>query len=369
MSRAAVPLAIREARSPDDERPRLLLLVTARGGSKGLPGKNRALVGGLTLVERAVLAGRAFAARTAARVEAVVCVDTDDEAIARDGRAAGALVPFLREAEYAADGTSSADSTARFLERWREVSPFIPDQLGLLQPTSPLRTAVDVLACWDAWQRAGSESLVSVLVTARVPEVAYRDAEGRLVAYAGSAATNGRRQDRPSALFADGAVYLTRVDAFIRRHRFITAEETAFHEVSEAAHVDVDTAADLRLARRLLPATAPWLPPPSVTLPDAETPTPLAERAELLDALALRDWSDPLHVDLACLAREGVAAVSLASIRPVRVHVHVRDETELAHLPFAAGASSLVAHASLEPAAVARLRHVAPLLAPLIPDA
>ena len=93
-----------------------LCLIPARGGSKGLPGKNLRPVGGISLVGRATLAAREFA-RLAGLAEVRVFVDTDDETIAEEARRWGASVPFLRPPELAGDTVPTVVSVIAALER------------------------------------------------------------------------------------------------------------------------------------------------------------------------------------------------------------------------------------------------------------
>lgn len=125
----------------------VLVLIPARGGSKRLPGKNLRTVGGVSLVGHAVRCGLEFVDE-AEFVEATVMCDTDSEAIAEEAKRYGAWVPFLREPEYALDGTSSAESVIRTLQRLG-TDDFTT--LVLLQPTSPLRSVRDVVECWSEY--------------------------------------------------------------------------------------------------------------------------------------------------------------------------------------------------------------------------
>src|SRR5918999_4032681 len=111
----------------------VLALVPARGGSKGIPGKNLRLLGGRTLIEYA-----AAAARDSGVVDRAV-LTTDSEEIAAIGRRAGLDVPFLRPASLAADDTPMQPVVEHALAALAE-DGFVPDIVLLLQPTSPLRT-------------------------------------------------------------------------------------------------------------------------------------------------------------------------------------------------------------------------------------
>ena len=122
----------------------VLGLITARGGSKGVPRKNMREVGGKSMIARTVEA--ALASR---RIDRVV-ISSDDVEILDAARAAGCEVPFVRPGELASDESSHADvidHALRSLDRRY-------DYLVLLQPTSPLRTAADIDGCLDLCVRS-----------------------------------------------------------------------------------------------------------------------------------------------------------------------------------------------------------------------
>src|SRR5688572_1604140 len=140
---------------------RVLCAIPARGGSKGIPGKNLRTVAGIPLVGHAILAARAFSASQPDDACAIV-VDTDDETIAVEARRWGARVPFLRDPALATDEASTADCVIALLERLEAQSEAF-DIVVLLQPTSPLRDASDIIACWAPVAGAVAPSAVSVV--------------------------------------------------------------------------------------------------------------------------------------------------------------------------------------------------------------
>lgn len=224
----------------------LLLLVPARANSKGLPGKNLATVAGVSLVGRAVLAARAFVRVAGLDARARVFVDTDGPAIADEGRRWGADVPFLRPPELATDSTQTVDNVLHAWERLgRE-----PEWLILLQPTSPLRRAEHIAACWEAAQRHKAPSAISVLDAGHPLALAMYGGDGEPLTFAlGTAPASTRRQDHPVAAWPNGAVYVTRLDELARGRAFIVAGVTVGVRMAAASSVDVDTAHDLQAAR------------------------------------------------------------------------------------------------------------------------
>lgn len=131
-------------------------IILARGGSKGIPGKNLAKVGGVPLVARAVRAARA-----AQGVDAGVWVSTDDVGIAEEARAHGAEV-IDRPAEIAGDGASSESGWLHGLQVIRATHPGLT-RLVFLQCTSPFTTGADIDACLTAQDAQGADCALSVL--------------------------------------------------------------------------------------------------------------------------------------------------------------------------------------------------------------
>jgi N,N'-diacetyllegionaminate synthase len=235
-----------------------LCLVPARAGSKGLRDKNLRTVGGLTLVARAVLAARDLR-RLAALRELAILVDTDSEAIAEEGRRYGAEVPFLRPAELAGDEVPTAVSTLVLLQRLERAGRPV-DDLILLQPTSPLRTGADVLACWREYDHARAPSVISLVEEPHSPDLAVRlDAYGAVHWRAG-AEPPSRRQDSAAAFRPSGAVYVISHELLRRERRFIVPGLTRGVILPRERAVDVDTADDLAEAEARVSARRGSLP-------------------------------------------------------------------------------------------------------------
>jgi len=225
----------------------VLVDIPARGGSKGIPRKNLRTLLGISLVGWAVLAARRSRALLGTGASLRILVDTDDEEIAREGRAWGAEVPFLRPAELARDETPTAGSVVHALGRYRE-SGWAADGLLLLQPTSPLRSAEDVIACAAPFLAGRAESVVSVTPLEHPLELAYRSGEAGVLTQVMPAAGAVRRQDGTGAVFPSGAVYLISAALLSSSERFIHSGATLGIELPRSRSLDIDTEADLALA-------------------------------------------------------------------------------------------------------------------------
>ena len=225
----------------------LLIAIPARGGSKGLPGKNLRTAGGMTLVARAVMTARRFVAQ-AGVADAVIFVDTDDRSTAEEGRRWGAEVPFLRSPDLALDGTSTVDAVLGALDRWRAAGREF-DAVLLLQPTSPLRQADDLAHCWARFAQGGASSVVGIVPTEHPVELALRLAPDGTISWidAGSRASV-RRQDFDGSWWISGAVYVVSVEGIRRTRSFVDPGVTIGVPLDRRCSIDIDGADDLEIA-------------------------------------------------------------------------------------------------------------------------
>ena len=228
----------------------LICLIPARAGSKGIPNKNLQSVAGISLIGRAVLGAREFI-RQAGLVDATILVDTDGEAIAEEARRWGAAVPFLRPAELAGDAVPTIDNSLAVLDRVERSGTHV-DCVLLLQPTSPLRTAQDILTCWHAYDNAKHPSVISIVETEHPATLALHLAAGGEVAWHGEGGGERRRQELTPTYWPSGAVYLSSVALLRRERSFIVPGVTVGVALPREHSVDVDAEDDLVLAEGLL---------------------------------------------------------------------------------------------------------------------
>ena len=181
---------------------RVLGLVPARAGSKGLPGKNIRLLRG-----RPLLAYAADAARASGVIDRMV-LTTDSGQIADVAREVGLDTPFLRPADLAQDDTPMLPVIAHAVgvlasEGWSA------DIIVLLQPTSPLRTGAQIRRSVEILRDTGADAVVSVVRVPRhlSPDYVMRLDAGRLVPFLAEGHRVTRRQDARDAYVRDGTVY------------------------------------------------------------------------------------------------------------------------------------------------------------------
>lgn len=213
---------------------RTLGLIPARGGSKGLPGKNTRLLAGHPLLEWTVRAARA-----SKRIDRLV-LSTDDAGIAAVGAACACEVPFLRPAELAGDTTPMIDVVLHTLDVLGEDFDFVV----LLQPTSPLRSGQDIAACVDLCAKTGASSVVSVTPATESPYWMFTlDPAQSLAHLLPAAPVQTRRQDLPPAYLVNGAVYVARPN-WLRQHRAFIAADTKGYVMPAERSVDIDNLED-----------------------------------------------------------------------------------------------------------------------------
>ncbi|WP_405777915.1 cytidylyltransferase domain-containing protein [Streptomyces sp. NBC_00859] len=223
--------------------PRVLAVIPARGGSKGVPAKNLEPVGGVPLVARAVRACRG------ARHVTDVAVSTDDERIATAAREAGADV-VLRPAEIAGDTATSEAAVLHALDAYPGT-----DVVLLVQCTSPFLTSEEIDGVAAAVAGGGADTALTVAPT---HGFVWREEQRIDGSGADSLGVNHdkafrpRRQDRPQDYLETGAAYAMKAEGFrTARHRFFG--ETALVRTDPARVLEIDDPHDLARARALAP--------------------------------------------------------------------------------------------------------------------
>jgi CMP-N-acetylneuraminic acid synthetase len=224
----------------------VLGLVPARGGSKGVPGKNIRLLAGRSLLDYT-----ADAARASGVVDRLI-LSTDSEDIADIGRRSGIEVPFLRPAELAQDDTPMLPVVRHALSAL-EHDGWTPEIIVLLQPTSPLRRAEHIRRAVDLLIETGADSVVSVVELPRhlSPDYVMRLDGGVLRPFLPEGARLGRRQDARPAYAREGTVYAFRrstLDCFGN----IYGEDCRPLIVPAPESLSIDTAEDWDAAERIL---------------------------------------------------------------------------------------------------------------------
>jgi N-acylneuraminate cytidylyltransferase len=232
---------------------RILAVVPARGGSRGLPGKNLKELAGVPLVGHSIAA-----ARTVSKVRRTI-VSTDDEQIAKVSRSLGADVPFLRPAELATDTAPTGPVIAHALAAAEAEGDPPYDAVLLLEPTSPIRDPARIAEAVDLLDsHPAADGVVSVSVPGFDPmstgvEV---DATGTIRRAFPEAAGQTRRQDSARTfLKLNGNFYLWRAE-FVRRLEHSWLDEGSFLaiEIPVAQAFSIDTQYDFDLVEAVVRA-------------------------------------------------------------------------------------------------------------------
>jgi CMP-N,N'-diacetyllegionaminic acid synthase len=226
---------------------RVLGLITARGGSKGLPRKNIRLLCGKPLLE--YTAECALAARHLSRV----ILSTDDAEIAEVGRRCGLDVPFMRPAELAADNTPTLPVVQHALG-WMEAHDEYFDAICQLQPTNPLRRPEVIDACIELLEESDADAVMTILpVPAEYNPhwVYFGGANGQLYLSTGEVTPIPRRQELPPSFHREGSVYVTRRDVVMKGNS-LYGKRVIGHLVDAAHSVNIDGPEDWKRAQAIL---------------------------------------------------------------------------------------------------------------------
>lgn len=229
--------------------PRVLGVIPARGGSKGVPRKNIRSLCGKPLLQ--YTAEAALAARGLSQV----ILSTEDEQIAAVGLSCGLEVPFLRPAELARDDTPMLPVIQHAVSQMENISERF-DAVCLLQPTNPLRRAEDIDACIELLNGHDLDAVVTILP---VPSeynphwVFWKSGNGLLSLSTGEETPVTRRQDLPPAFHREGSVYVTRRHVLMEENS-LYGKRLAGYELNPERSVNIDTPEDWEEAERLLQA-------------------------------------------------------------------------------------------------------------------
>lgn len=227
------------------EGQRILAVIPARGGSKGVPGKNIKELAGKPLIAWSIEAGQQ------SRYVDRLIVSTDCPEIARVARMWGSDVPFMRPAELATDEAKGIDAILHAIGWHREQGEHY-DLVLVLQPTSPLRTADDIDDAIELFFEKKAGAVVSVCPTDHHPWWANTLPEdGSMKDFLRTELKNTNRQALPDFYRLNGAIYLADIP-FIESTCSFIAEGTFAYPMAIEKSIDIDSLLDFKLAGCLL---------------------------------------------------------------------------------------------------------------------
>lgn len=223
---------------------RNLAVIPARSGSKGLKNKNIRLFAGKPLM--------AYTIESAINSNQFKCVhvSTDSLKYADIARQYGADVPFLRSEKLSTDEAGTWD-TVRFVinEYLRLGNEF--DTVTVLQPTSPLRTAGDIIAAFHIFEKKGAEAVVSVCETEYLPLLCNVLPENGSLNNFVDLNIVGRRQQSQQFYRINGAIYIQSVDLLMRKGE-LYGEKSFAYIMAKGSSIDIDDDYDFTIAELLL---------------------------------------------------------------------------------------------------------------------
>jgi len=220
-----------------------LFLIPARGGSKGIPGKNIKLLGGRPLIYYTLDAAIDIASPQA------ICVSTDDDAIAAKVREYGLDIPFKRPSHLATD-TAGSDEMILHAVDFYEKAGIKLDRIFLLQPTSPFRTSRHITEALELYHQ-GLDMVVSVKKTKANPYFNLFEEDNSGYLRLSKPGNFRRRQDCPAVYEYNGAVYVINVDS-LKKKSATPFSRVVKYEMDEQDSIDLDTEIDWLLAEAVM---------------------------------------------------------------------------------------------------------------------
>lgn len=226
----------------------MLAIIPARGGSKEIPGKNLALVGGKPLIYYSITS----ALLTQEITE--IIVSSDDEKILREAEKLGVCIDYQRPKELSLDNTSMPETLLDVIiwaERRRGKD--LAKELVLLQPTSPLRTSEDIKKAIKEYREKRVKSLVTINHMKEHPNECVEIKNGSWSYIRQGLEKEKIRQDYVNNFFyINGAVYIVDIKWFLKYQILLCEKETAFSIMPRERSIDIDDRMDLAIARTFI---------------------------------------------------------------------------------------------------------------------
>lgn len=226
---------------------RILGIIPARGGSKGVPRKNIKLLNGKPLLQ--------YTSEIASESQYLteVILSSDDQAIIEVAKSLGIQVPFTRPFTLAEDQTPTIEVIIHALQ-WYENQHIFFDAVCLLQVTSPFRTVEFLDKSIAKFVASGCDSLVSVQKVPHEynPHWTFEvNPDGNLKIATGEDQIINRRQELPDSYYRDGSIYITKTEVLLQQHS-LYGKSIAFIESNPELYVNIDTVADWEKAELMI---------------------------------------------------------------------------------------------------------------------
>lgn len=221
-------------------KPKILAIIPARGGSKGVPRKNiRDLAG------KPLIAWTIEEAKKSRYIDRLILSSEDDEII-EVAKQCGCEVPFKRPIELAQDETPGIEPVLHAIEQCPGY-----DYVVLLQPTSPLRTVEDIDGCIEKLISSGKDFYVSVTESDKSPYWMYTVNQSNMKVLIDRNKLITRRQDLPKVYNLNGALYVGKVELLYKKKSFLTEGTQAYIMPRERSY-DIDSEMDFKICNYLM---------------------------------------------------------------------------------------------------------------------
>lgn len=213
-----------------------LIIIPARGGSKGIPGKNIKLLNGKPLIQYTIDPARELFP------DDQICVSTDDFNIKIVVEELGLKVPFLRPEALATDEAGTYEVLLHAIEFYETNLHYYPDTLILLQATSPFRNAKQIKEALELYN-SDCEMVVSVKETKANPYLTLREEDKNGWLVKSKPGHFVRRQDAPKVYELNGAIYVINISA-LKRASLVNFTKVRKYVMDDISSVDIDTHLD-----------------------------------------------------------------------------------------------------------------------------
>jgi len=226
----------------------ILAVIPARGGSKGIPGKNLVTLAGRPLIS--------FSIEKALESECFcdVIVSSDSEDILSFSKTiSDDIIALERPSNLATDDASTYDVVKHALEYYQKFKNCTPDAVFLLQPTSPIRLVSELIASCELFKESTKKSLISVSPPIQHPsDFIFRNNDELKYCFARDNSVVLRRQEFVESWFINGSIYISDTEFLLNKEVFYTLDDCDLFVMSEEAAVDIDTPLDLLIAEAVL---------------------------------------------------------------------------------------------------------------------
>lgn len=226
---------------------KLIAIIPARGGSKGIPRKNLKCLCGKPLIQYTIESA------LKSKYISEIFLSTEDDEIAAFGNLLGLSVQYRRPIELADDKSPTIKTVLDALRWVQAETGVLPENTLVLQPTSPLRTFEDIDGSVEKFYNGNAPALVSVHEMHEHPyECVYGNGSTAKYLFSPPDGVSRRQDYREMFFYINGAIYLAKTDFLMRNNSFLEMGNTQFFEMPRRRGIDIDTYEDLAIAEAFI---------------------------------------------------------------------------------------------------------------------